>query len=287
MFPTEKRNHPSIFLRSGGECFLFDCGEGTQTRLRKAKISPAKIGYILITHWHGDHSLGLPGIFQSLSAHSKSDELVIVGPKGSQKKVEHIKKAFGWHQKFSIRVIESSGGKVLEGKDWLLEAIPVKHGIPTLAYSFRQKDAVKINLDYTKKFGLTKHPLLGKLQKGETIEWKGKKITPEKGTYTKPGKKITYITDTLLFPELIDFSKESDVLICEASFMNEHREMAIEKQHLTTGQAGMLAEKSGSSELYVFHVSPRYSNKKKVLDEVKKAFKGAKMPRDLDKIEVK
>ncbi len=286
MFPTERRNHPSVLLRYNGDLILFDCGEGTQKQLRKAKIPPTKIKYIFITHWHGDHSLGLPGMFQSLSAHGKKEKLIVVGPAKTKERIEYIKKAFTWYENFQIEVIEAKNGKVIETDEWIIKAMEVKHGTPCLAYSFEEKEKVKINIEYTKKFGLIQHPLLGKLQKGQTIEWKGKKITPKKGTFKKKGKKITYITDTVFFPELIDFSMDSDVIISECSFMDRDTEMALDKKHMITSQVGMLAKKSNAKKLLLFHISPRYSNEKEVVEEVKKVFEEAKLVNDLEKINV-
>jgi ribonuclease Z len=287
MFPTERRNHPSVLLRYEGDYFLFDCGEGTQKQLRKAKVSPNKINYILLTHWHGDHALGIPGIFQSLSANSKTEKIVLVGPRGSKERVEHLKKAFAWYQKFEIQVIEAKEGVVLESEKWTISAMKVKHGVPTLAYSFQERGKVKINLEYTRKFGLVQHPLLGKLQKGEKIVWKGKEITPEKGTITQKGKKITYVTDTVFFPDLVDFAMGSDVLISEASFMNKEKDMALEKRHMTTGQVATLAKKAGCKKLEIFHVSPRYTDEKGILKEVREIFKDAEMTEDLKKMVIK
>jgi len=225
-------------------------------------------------------------MFQSLSAHGKKEKLIVVGPAKTKERIEYIKKAFTWYENFQIEVIEAKNGKVIETDEWIIKAMEVKHGTPCLAYSFEEKEKVKINIEYTKKFGLIQHPLLGKLQKGQTIEWKGKKITPKKGTFKKKGKKITYITDTVFFPELIDFSMDSDVIISECSFMDRDTEMALDKKHMITSQVGMLAKKSNAKKLLLFHISPRYSNEKEVVEEVKKVFEEAKLVNDLEKINV-
>jgi len=284
MFPTPKRNHPSIYLRYEGDYMLFDCGEGTQRQMKCAKLKPARLDYIFITHWHGDHSLGLPGIFQSLSGHGKRGKLRIFGPEGSEERIEHVLKAFSWHKTFKIDVREIDGGLVLRKRDWEVRAMEVKHTSPCLAYSFKERDRRKINVAYLSKFGLKQHPILGKLQRGETIVWKGRKITPEEGTYIKKGKKVTYVTDTVFFDELVDFVRDSDVLICEATFLNKDKELAIERGHMTAAQAAFLAKEGGVKDLYIFHFSQRYKDEKVLVKEAKKIFPNTHEAKDLMRI---
>ncbi|MCW1305145.1 MAG: ribonuclease Z [Candidatus Parvarchaeota archaeon] len=289
MFPTEKRNHPSVLLRYEGDYMLFDCGEGTQRQLRIAKISPMKINRVFITHWHGDHALGLGGIIQSLSASGREKALEIYGPKGTKKYVSNIMNSFSFVKNFDIEVHEILPGKkickVLEAEKYEIFSCATKHNIPTVAFSFCEKERRKINLDYVKKYGLVKHPILGRLQNGETITWKGHKITPAKGTVLVKGKKVTYIADTSYDRILEEISKESDLLICEASFANEHKELAEEYAHLTAETAANIAKNAKAKELILFHFSQRYGDDLEHLhNEAKKVFPNTKLANDFMRI---
>jgi len=287
MIPTPNRNTSAILLNYKADNLLIDCGEGTQKQLRIAKVSPTKITKLLITHWHGDHILGIPGLLETLAKLEYNKTLEIYGPKGTKEFIKEISKTFVSQYnpiKLSINEI-SKNGVFLETKDYELSAQETNHGILGLAYSFKEKDKRRINLTYTKKFGLTKHPLLGKLQLGETITYEGKKITPEKGTKIETGKKVTIILDTKEKKELVNFSQESDILICESTYSKEDAEIAKEKKHLTTIQAAEIAKKSKSKKLILTHFSQRYKNIKELELEAKSLFKNTIAAKDFSTFE--
>jgi ribonuclease Z len=290
MFPTRERNHSSILIRYDGDNFLFDCGEGTQRQLRIAKVSPMKIGKIFLTHWHGDHTLGLGGIIQSLSASGRKRKLKIFGPKGSSSYLANLMNSFSFIQNFEIEVSEISPrnvSKVYESERYIIYACDAKHGIPCLAFSFEEKPRRKINLEYTKKFGLVKHPLLGKLQRGKTIYWKGKKITPKQGTYLVLGKKITYICDTAYNKSLVKLAKGSDLLICEATYTREKENLAKEYMHLTSEQGARIAKASKSKRLLLTHFSQRYDDLEPLLQEARRIFKEVKLAQDFMRVDLR
>ena len=143
-------------------------------------------------------------------------------------------------------------------------------------------------MEYLKKIGLVKHPLLGDLQKGKAIIFKGKKISPEKATYIKKGKKVTIITDTKLCNQCYSLAKDSDLLICEATFMSDLKDKAAEYMHLTSDQAASIAKKSNSKKLILTHISQRYKveNNKKIELEARVIFKDTAISKDLLTLEV-
>ncbi|MCD6576316.1 MAG: ribonuclease Z [Nanoarchaeota archaeon] len=289
MFPTKERNHPSVFVRDEKLRFLFDCGEGTQRQMRIAGISPTKLDYIFITHWHGDHSLGLAGIIQSLSASQRKRKLVIYGPEGTNARVTHLIRAFSFDLKYpievnEIKIKEGEVYRIIDEKDFAFEAMPVKHLIPCVNYAYIRKGKRKINLEYTKKFGLVRHKILGKLQRGETIVYKGHKITPEKGTYLTPDKRIAYITDTNYFKGLEKLAKEAEILISEASFSEDEELKAREYTHMTAKEAARLAKKAKAKKLILTHFSQRYKDVLKLKEEAQKIFKNVEVANDFDKI---
>ena len=252
-----------------------------------------KINKIFITHWHGDHTLGLGGIIQSLSASGREESLEIYGPRGTRKFVSNILNSFSFVKNFEIKINEilikeNEIHKILETDRYEIFSCATKHNIPSLAFSFCEKPRRKINLEYTKKFGLAKHPILGKLQEGKVITWKGHKITPEKGTILVKGKKVTYICDTSYIKILEEISRESDLLLCESSFSSKHKELANEYLHLTSEEAAKIAKNAKVKELVLFHFSQRYGDDLKELhNEAKKIFQNTRLAEDFMKIVLK
>lgn len=278
MFPTRDRSQPAVLVIREGDYLLFDCGEGVQRQLRIAGVSPMKINRVFITHWHGDHSLGLPGMIQSMAGNKRQSVLHVYGPEGSERRVLSLISAFDFGKDYDIKVHEIKlrpGRKkvVLKTKDFTVSALGLKHGRMTLGYSFKERDSLRINLNYTKKFGLTRHPLLGELQKGRDITYKGRKIKVKDATYLKKGKKISYLTDTLYFKGVEELVMDSDLLICEATYDSGMEAKAVDYEHLTARQAGLIARDSNSRRLVLTHFSQRYDNVKQLIREAGKEFK--------------
>jgi len=224
MVPTKERNHSAIFISYKNEGILLDCGEGTQRQFKIAGISPTKITKIFISHWDGDHVLGLPGLLQTLSSSEYNKCLEIYGPKNTKKFMSNLFKTFYFDNKLNLKIHELKQGKFFENSGFILEAFDLEHKVPTLGINFIEKDRRKINLSYTKKKQIPEGPLLGKLQNNHSIKFKGKVIKPENATYIVKGKKITYIADTVYCKNCIKFSKDSDILICDATYSSELEE---------------------------------------------------------------
>jgi len=289
VFPTKDRNHSSIALDIGPEIILFDCGEGTQRQIRIAKLSPMKISTILITHWHGDHVLGLAGLLESFYMAGRTKPLEIYGPRGTKEHFAHMVKAFGIKAGYKIsinEVLANKPKKVKETVDYEIWAARVKHTVPCLAWSWVQKPKIKINKEYIQRFGLKAHPILKKLQQGEDIVWKGKTIKAKDATFIKEGVKITYIVDTLPVENAELLAKDSDFLICEATFTQEFKDVAAERGHMTAKQTAKLAKKAKVKQLIITHFSQRFKTAKPLLDEAIKQFKNTIAAKDFLEIKI-
>ncbi|MAG20482.1 ribonuclease Z [archaeon] len=284
MVPTKERNHPSILISNNNENILVDCGEGTQRQLKIASINPCKITKILLTHLHNDHVLGLPGLLQTLHTQHYSKTLEIYGPTKTISFINQLKKLFNIH--LSIKTTEITKPLFFENKEIQLKALKMKHNTPCLAYSISEKDKRKIILSYTKKFGLTKDPLLGKLQQGKTITYKNKKITPEKATKLIKGKKISLIYDTSKNPNTIKIAQNADLLITESTYSSNLEDKAKEYSHLTSQQAAEIAKKAKVKQLILTHFSQRYKDTSSFLKEAKEIFKNTKIANDFLTVEV-
>lgn len=281
MIPTPQRNHPSTLISYKNENILVDCGESTQLQLKKAKIFPTKITKILITHWHPDHILGLPGMIATLGASNYQKELEIYGPKNTKKFFNNLFKAYIPPSKIKHKVIEIKKRKFFENQDFILEALSLKHSCPCLGYSFIEKDRRNINLNYLKKYKLKQHPILKELKKGKDITWKGKKIKAKLATKVIKGKKITIITDTLENKNIIELAKNSDILIIEATHLDKLKERTKEFMHLTSKQSALIAKKAKVKKLILTHFSQRYKDVKELEKEAKKYFKNITAAEDL------
>ncbi len=284
--PTAKRNHTAMLLQYKNENILIDCGEGTQRQFRKAKINPGKVNRILISHWHGDHVLGLPGLFQTLVLSNYNKKMYIYGPKKTKIFIKQLIRPFIPVLKFKIEVSNVSG-KFLETSDFYIEAFSLKHGPPCNAYSFVEKDKIRIDKKKLKKLKIPPSPLLSKLQQGKNIKYKGKIIKAKYITYKEKGKKITIILDTALTENCYKAAKNADLLIAEATYANEEKQLAKEYKHLTAAQAAIIAKKSKVKKLILTHISQRYQkNEKILLKQARKIFPKTEIAEDLDKIEV-
>ncbi len=283
--PTMKRNHSAILISVGNENILIDCGEGTQRQFRKAKINPGKITILLITHWHTDHVLGIPGLLQTLHMSEYNKTMKIFGPKGTKEKMKTIERLYG---NIGIKYeVEEVSGKVLETKDIEISALPMKHNGATNAYSIKIKDRIRLDKNKIKMLKIPNSPVLGKLKHGKDITLNSKKIRAKDISYTEKGKKIAIIMDTLPNQNTVKIAKDSDLLICESSFTSSDKDKAKEYMHLTSEDAAEIAKRSRSKQLVLTHISQRYENDlDKIVKEAKAVFKNVSIAEDLHKIKI-
>ncbi|MBI5803823.1 ribonuclease Z [Candidatus Pacearchaeota archaeon] len=287
--PTKKRNHTAILLSYKDENILVDCGEGTQRQLKIAEISPAKITKLLITHWHGDHTLGILGLIETLAMLGINKRLEIYGPRGTKRYMNLFLNFIGPYKKLSRTSIEVKevAGKFLERKEFYVEAKPMSHGIPANAYSFVIKDKMRLDKQKIKKLKLPNSPVLKKLQEGEDVIFEGKKIKSKAVSYLEKGRKVTFILDTRVNANAVELSKNSDLLICESSFSKDEAVMAKERKHLTSKDAATIAKKAKVKKLFITHISQRYEyDLSKILKEAKEVFPKTEIANDFDVVEI-
>ena len=222
MVPTKKRNHSATLLLYKDEGILVDCGEGTQRQLKFARIKPSRITKILITHWHGDHVFGLPGLLQTLGSEEYSGTLKIYGPPGSNQIFNNVMKAFMLETRVDYEIQEVSSGVFFENAEFSLKALPLYHGIPCVGYRFQEKDTRRILMAKVKALGVPEGPLLGKIQKGQSIIHDGKRIKPEQISRLQKGKAVSFIFDTKLTKNCIALAQDCDLLISESTFAETH-----------------------------------------------------------------
>src|SRR3989338_1178938 len=285
--PTKSRNHTSVFFSYKNENILIDCGEGTQRQFRKAGLNPCKITRILLTHKHADHSLGLPGLLKTLDLSGYGKTLFIYGPRGIKNFIENILKTFGEVANYKIEVKEVDG-KFFETDDFYLYAEKRFHGVPCNSYSVVIKEKIRINKEKRKKLKEISIENLKKLKQGRDITHNGKKYLAKNLTFIETGRKISFVYDTSIEDKIAKFVRDSDLLVCEATFHSDLEKEAKEKKHLTAEQAGEIAKKANVKQLILTHISQRYEkNLKEILDDAKKNFKNVSIAKDLESFEVK
>lgn len=281
------RNHPSIVLKAFGEIMLFDCGEGTQRQLIFAKVSPMKISKIFLSHYHGDHILGLPGLLQSMNFRGRDKKLTIYGPKGLDK-LESAIFSLGYSKiEFPIEFIEIDSGIVEKTDEYVITAQSVHHNVPCLAYSIEELKKPRFLRQKAIELGVPVGPAFGKLHNGEEVEIEGKIIKPEQvlGPPRK-GNKITYSGDSAPCEEMIEIAKDSTLLIHESTYIQEDKDKAEENFHSTSMDAATIAKMSNSKQLVLTHISTRYTDTRHLLDEAKEVFENTQLAKDFMKIEI-
>lgn len=287
---SQKRNHPSIALKAFGDIFLFDCGEGTQKQLLFTTVSPMKISKIFITHYHGDHILGLPGLLQSMSLNGRENELTIYGPRGLDKIRDAIYSLGYCAIEYPIEFIEIDDGIVEETEEYIIRAQSVRHNVPALAYSLEEKKKPRFLREKAIELGVPVGPAFGKLHNGEEVEVNGKIIKPEQvlGPPRK-GIKITYSGDTRPCEEMIMLAKDSTLLIHESTFIQQEAQNAEDYGHSTAYDAAFVARESNSKELVITHISTRYGEDyaKIMLNEAKEVFENTKLAEDFMEIKLR
>jgi ribonuclease Z len=272
MAPTRERNHTSILLRLNEEGILFDCGEGTQRQIRIADHRLTEVRKIMITHWHGDHVLGLPGFMTSLAASNFVDKLEIYGPAGTQERIGHMLKAFAFYSPLDYEVFEIEDGIVVDAPSYRIEAHSLDHGIPTLGYTFIEKDRRKMNLKFLDSLGIPRGPLLGRLQRGDAVEFQGRAVSPDEATFIVPGRRVAFMFDTGYCDNCLKMAENADVLISDATYASTLDDMADIKGHLTGLQAGQIASRANARLLVLTHFSNRYVDPTPVEEDARQAF---------------
>lgn len=286
-WPTQYRNTASIGIRLGEEAVLFDCGEGTQTRIMKSSLSMMKIKRIFITHFHGDHFLGLPGLIQTMSLYGREDPLEIYGPAGATTIVSDILSLGYYSLSFDVSIREMYDGTTIDFGEYSVTSYRANHPVPALAYSLKEKDSFKFDEEKIKEKRIPRN-LLEKIRKSGKLEINGNIVRiQDLSSEIRIGRKISYSGDTRKDPHLLDLFSESTILIHEATGESSLADKVRAYGHSTARDAAEQALLSKSRKLILLHFSPRYNDIGPILNEAKKIFPNTEASVDLMELEVK
>lgn len=293
--PAKQRNVTSIALKLLDErnsVWLFDCGEGTQQQILRSSIRPRKIEKIFITHLHGDHIFGLPGLLSSRSFQGGSEPLTIVGPKGIKEFIQTSLKISETHLKYPIHYNEiEEGGLIFKDHQFQVHCLPLDHRITCYGYRIEEADQPgELLVEKLQKEEVPSGPLYGRLKKGETIHLENGKILYGKD-YLGPDKKgrtVTILGDTRKYPNSVELAKNADVLVHESTFNQYEAKLARAYYHSTTVEAAQIAKEAKVKQLFLTHISARYIGKAAVEleNEAKKVFKQTKVVKDFDEFSI-
>ena len=287
MMPLPYRWLTALMTRYNGSSLLVDCGEGTQIAIREKGWSFRPIDILCITHFHGDHISGLPGILLAMGNSDRTEPLTMIGPRGLERVVNSLR-IIAPELPFEIKFIElTEASQQIKICGYTIDAFRVNHKITCYGYSISIKRAGMFDVNRAKE---NQVPLKcwNPLQKGETVELDGKTYTPEMvlGAPRK-GLKVTYTTDTRPTESIAENARESDLFICEGMY-GEKGDVnnAVKYRHMTFEEAAHLAKKAGVKELWLTHYSPALNYPENFMDDVRAIFPDSKAGKDKMSIEL-
>ncbi len=287
--PSKVRNVSSTAVILEGGVSLFDCGEGTQRQLILSGVSFMKVNWIVLSHFHGDHVLGIPGLLQSMSLSGRRDELVFYGPEGTAAFIKHMIKGGLIPRSFPISAVEMKGGESRQMGEYTLSCVNATHN--TRALSFRLDGKPRPGRFYPKKamkLGVKPGPLFGTLQKNRQVKVEGRIVRPsEVMGKPRPGPSIGYAIDTRPNRDISSLMKGVDVLIFDSTFSGELKKRAVETGHSTCVEAATTAQRARVGRLYLDHISARYEDTSPLLSEARKKFPRSYVAKDFMRYVVK
>ena len=286
--PTERRGSCSAVLKVGRGLIMFDCGEGTQRQMVRACVGFRRDMVVLVSHLHGDHVLGLPGLLQTMSLLGRERRLDIYGPAGLIQYVKAFSESLGGPT-FPVILHEvQEPGVVYEDDGLRVTAATASHIVEGWSYSVLEKPRPgRFHPDRARALGVPEGPMWNRLQHGGDVEVEGRVIEP--GMVSDPprrGRKVVYSGDTRPTAQFVELARGADVLVHEATFAEELAERAREDGHSTTVEAAGVARDAGVRLLVLTHISSRYPEPDALLDEARRVFQRVVIAEDLMVLEV-
>jgi ribonuclease Z len=288
--PTQERSLPAVLIKRQNEQLMFDCGEGVQRQMIKAKVGFHKKTKIFISHMHGDHVLGLPGLLQTMALMDRQKKLEIYGPEGIKQFLECSRETLQFGLTFPVEIHEIyEAGIVCEEKEYIVEAAKSNHVITSLAYAFLEKPRPgKFYPEKARALGVPEGEIWSKLQHGDTVKLSNGRVVSPADVMSSPrqGRKIVYTGDTRPIKGFAKFAADADLVIHEATFDDALAEKAAEDGHSTPSQASEAAMKAKAKRLVLTHISARYASSRLLLEQAQKVFENTVVAEDFMELEL-
>lgn len=284
--PTVERGPSGLLIIRGGDRLLVDCGEGTQRQLMRS-VGLARIDRIFITHLHGDHYLGLPGLLKTLSLQGRESPLHLYGPPGLEDIYVSAQRMFGRFT-FEVLIEESSGGTAYRGDGYCMQSVRTDHGPPSIAWALREEwRPGRFHPEQAVALGIAPGPDFRRLQSGESLVLpSGDVVEPEQVMdEPRPGRAVVVSGDTRPSAAVTDLARGASVLVHDSTFTETERTRALETRHSTAKEAAQVAATAGVGVLALTHVSSRHS-RRELLGEARAFFQHTVLPDDLDHLVV-
>jgi ribonuclease Z len=287
--PTKRRNHNGYLLRWDAQGILFDPGEGTQRQLAHAGAAVSAITQICLTHFHGDHCLGVPGIVQRLARDGVTRPVPIAYPGAGEEFWQRLRHASDFWDTADLP------GIALHGEDpppfavgpLAVTALALRHSVPTYGYRVAEPDGLTVDAAALAALGV-RGPQVGELKsRGRLVHRDGSTLLLADFSTPRPGRKMAFVMDTGVCPNAVALAADVDLLVIESTYLGEHEALAEQNLHLTAGQAARIAAEAGARALVLTHFSERYQpdDEPRFRDEAAKVFDGEIFTaRDLDRI---
>jgi ribonuclease Z len=284
--PTRYRNHNGYFLRWDGEGILFDPGEGTQRQFTLAGVSPAEVTRICITHFHGDHCLGLPGMILRLALDQGRLPVPVHYPAGGEPYFRRLRAASAGQEHIPVEGHPAAGRQIVHSDDrFALRCVPLEHRIDTLGWRLEEPDGRRMLPDRLAALGIV-GPDVGRLQRAGSLDVAGHVVRIDEVSELRPGQIVAVVMDTAWCDGALELAERADLLICEATFLSKDENLAREHLHFTARQAGRLAATAGARRLVLTHFSRRYNDLEPFAAEARESFDDVVLAHDLQRIPI-
>lgn len=259
--PTRQRNHNGYLLRWDGEGILFDPGEGTQRQMLRAGAAAHDINRICVTHFHGDHSLGLSGVIQRINLDRVPHPVTAHYPASGQRFFDRLRYATAYRETVQLaeQPVGGDGGVIARTPAYTLEAARLSHPVESYGYRLVEPDGRRMLPERLAAHGV-RGPEVGRLQRDGAIERDGRTVTLEEVSEVRRGQRFAFVMDTRLCEGAHALAERCDLLVIESTFLDEDEPLATDHGHLTAGQAARIASGAGVRHLVLTHFSQRYGD---------------------------
>jgi ribonuclease Z len=284
--PTAQRGPSALLVRRGGERLLIDCGEGTQRQLLRSNVGLVDLREVFLTHFHADHYLGLPGMMKTFALRGRDVPLTIYGPSGLEELFGALKRIFG-RLTYEYELVTVRPGESLPREDYELQVFPTEHRVSAVGYALVEATRPgRFDVETADALGVPFGPERGALQRGENVTVEGRVIAPEDVLGpARPGRKVVITGDTAPSPVVRELARGADVLVHEATFLDDEEERAEETLHSTALDAAAIARDADVRLLALTHISSRYPGGQ-VARQARTVFPETVVPKDFDIIAV-
>jgi ribonuclease Z len=283
--PSARRSTASVLIARGGERLLFDCGEGTQRQMQRS-LGLVQLDEIYLTHFHADHTLGLPGLLKTYDLTDREPSLRVYGPRGLHDLFAVMKPLIG-RLCFEVELVELEPGQAVPHEGYEIQPFEAAHSVRANGYALVEEARPgRFDVEAAKRLGVPEGPAFAALQRGEAVEGAAGTVKPEDVVgSSRPGRTVAITGDTSPSPATVAAAADAELLIHDASFAEEEVQRAAETGHSTVGQAAAVAREAHVKMLALVHISSRY-HVGKVLEEAEEVYEATVAPKDFDVIEI-